>query len=81
MGVKKSTVCIINLLSSKRMTAASSELSYPTTTRSSFSCAKLPRTWARSSGPILHAHPEPWDKVLNLICSFVFIKSCYLKKI
>ena len=79
IGVKKSTVCIINLLPCKRTTAASSELSYPTITRESFFCTTSPRTWARSSGPTLQAHPDPCDKVLNRICSFVFIKYYFLQ--
>ena len=37
----------------------------------------LPRTWARSEGPILQAHPAPWLNVLSLILSLPFIFENY----
>ncbi len=47
--------------------------------RSSFFDFSLPKTWARSSGPILQAQPEPCVSVVSRIFSvFVII---YLKKI
>ena len=32
--------------------------------------SNLPSTWARSSGPILHAQPDPCENCVNFIFSF-----------
>jgi len=61
IGVKKSTVWTINFPLSKRTTAASSDPLNPTITSSVSKESNLPSTWARSSGPILHAHPDPCE--------------------
>ena len=59
----------------RRTTAASSAPLWSKMTDECGLTLRLPSTWARSLGPILHAQPEPWLRVVSLTFSLSFIVS------